>query len=136
MRVLIGERHDGTLLVARSDSLHAFHQADRRSELLARGLPRVTSVFTDSRGRLWLGTADGLFEFKSGRELARIRSVAVRLLVLFFVLAQASAQNPLPMSDSYQIAKEALAGPQGRGYPDALIDRYLPPQLRKEIPAA
>jgi hypothetical protein len=37
---------------------------------------------------------------------------------------------------SYQIAKEALSGPRGAGYPDALIDRYLPPVLRKQAPAA
>jgi signal transduction histidine kinase/ligand-binding sensor domain-containing protein len=73
----IGERPDGTLLVARSDSLHTFHQTDQRWEPLARGLPHVTSVFTDSRGRLWLGTVDGLFEFTSARgTAARVRSLS------------------------------------------------------------
>jgi hypothetical protein len=37
---------------------------------------------------------------------------------------------------TYEIAKDALAGPRGAGYPDSLIDRYLPPQLRKQAPAA
>ena len=36
---------------------------------------------------------------------------------------------------TYQIAKEALAGPKNSGYPDWFIDRYLPPPLRKEAPA-
>lgn len=37
---------------------------------------------------------------------------------------------------TYEIAKEALSGPKGKGYPDWLIDRYLPEALRKEPPAA
>jgi hypothetical protein len=37
---------------------------------------------------------------------------------------------------SYEIAKDALAGRGGAGYPDSLIDRYLPPQLRRQVPAA
>jgi SMODS and SLOG-associating 2TM effector domain family 4 len=37
---------------------------------------------------------------------------------------------------SYQIAKEALSGPKGGGYPDSLIDRYLPQPLRKEVRAS
>jgi hypothetical protein len=36
---------------------------------------------------------------------------------------------------TYEIARQALSGPQGRGYPDSLIDRYLPQGLRKEAPA-
>ena len=73
----IGERRDGSLLVARSGSLQAFHQADQRWEPIARGLSHIGSVFTDSRGRLWLGTVDGLFEFKSARGPAvRVRSVS------------------------------------------------------------
>jgi hypothetical protein len=32
---------------------------------------------------------------------------------------------------TYQIAKEALSGPRNGGYPDSLIDQYLPPPLRK-----
>ena len=36
---------------------------------------------------------------------------------------------------TYQIAKEALAGPKNSGYPDWFIDRYLPQPLRKEAPA-
>lgn len=35
---------------------------------------------------------------------------------------------------TYQIAKDALSGPKGAGYPDWLIDRYLPEALRKEPP--
>ena len=37
---------------------------------------------------------------------------------------------------TYQIAREALSGPKNGGYPDSLIDRYLPTPLRKEAPAA
>jgi hypothetical protein len=37
---------------------------------------------------------------------------------------------------TYQIAKEALSGPRKGGYPDSLIDRYLPRPLRKEAQAA
>jgi hypothetical protein len=37
---------------------------------------------------------------------------------------------------TYEIAKAALSGPRGDGYPDSLIDRYLPHALRKEAPAA
>jgi hypothetical protein len=36
---------------------------------------------------------------------------------------------------TYQIARDALSGPKGKGYPDWLIDRYLPESLRKEPPA-
>jgi hypothetical protein len=36
---------------------------------------------------------------------------------------------------TYEIAKAALSGPKGAGYPDWLIDRYLPEALRK-APAA
>ena len=36
---------------------------------------------------------------------------------------------------TYEIAKAALSGPQGAGYPDWLIDRYLPEPLRKAPPA-
>jgi hypothetical protein len=32
---------------------------------------------------------------------------------------------------TFEIAKEALSGPKGAGYPDWLIDRYLPESLRK-----
>lgn len=76
----IGER-DGTVMVARSDSLHAFHQADRRWELLARGLPGVTAIASDSRGRLWIGATGGLFEFDAARARAvRVRSVPNQVL--------------------------------------------------------
>jgi hypothetical protein len=37
---------------------------------------------------------------------------------------------------TYEIARDALAGPKGKGYPDWLIDRYLPESLRKEPSAA
>ena len=37
---------------------------------------------------------------------------------------------------TYEIAKEALSGPRGHGYPDSLIDRYLPEGLRKQVPAS
>ena len=37
---------------------------------------------------------------------------------------------------TYEIAREALSGPKGKGYSDALIDRYLPESLRKEPPAS
>ena len=37
---------------------------------------------------------------------------------------------------TYEIAREALSGPKGGGYPDSLIDRYLPRPLRKEAPAS
>jgi hypothetical protein len=37
---------------------------------------------------------------------------------------------------TYEIAKAALSGPRGDGYPDSLIDRYLPHALRKQAPAA
>jgi hypothetical protein len=37
---------------------------------------------------------------------------------------------------TYEIAREALSGPKGKGYPDSLIDRYLPVSLRKEPPAS
>jgi conflict system pore-forming effector with SLATT domain len=37
---------------------------------------------------------------------------------------------------TYQIAKEALSGPKNGGYPDSLIDQYLPRPLRKEAPAS
>ena len=37
---------------------------------------------------------------------------------------------------TYEIARDALSGPKGKGYPDWLIDRYLPESLRKEPPAA
>ena len=77
----IGARPDGTLLVARSDSLHAFHHADRRWEVLARGLPDVRAIAADSRGRLWIGATGGLFEFDSARgRAARVRSVPDRVL--------------------------------------------------------
>jgi hypothetical protein len=36
---------------------------------------------------------------------------------------------------TYEIAKAALSGPRGEGYPDSLIDRYLPHALRKQAPA-
>jgi hypothetical protein len=36
---------------------------------------------------------------------------------------------------TYEIARAALAGPKGAGYPDWLIDRYLPEALRKAPPA-
>ena len=37
---------------------------------------------------------------------------------------------------TYELAREALSGPKGKGYPDWLIDRYLPESLRKEPPPA
>jgi hypothetical protein len=37
---------------------------------------------------------------------------------------------------TYEIAKEALGGPRGDGYPDSFIDRYLPPAARKQAPAS
>jgi len=37
---------------------------------------------------------------------------------------------------TYEIAREALSGSGGGGFPDALIDRYLPQGLRKQSPAA
>jgi len=37
---------------------------------------------------------------------------------------------------TFEIAKQALSGPQAAGYPDSLIDRYLPPPLRKEASAS
>ena len=37
---------------------------------------------------------------------------------------------------TYEIAKAALSGPRGDGYPDALIDRYLPHALRKHATAS
>jgi ligand-binding sensor domain-containing protein/signal transduction histidine kinase len=77
----IGEHRDGTLLVARSDALQAFHHAERRWTTLARGLPEVTAIATDSRGRLWIGTVAGLFEFDSTRgRAARVRSVPHHVL--------------------------------------------------------
>lgn len=36
---------------------------------------------------------------------------------------------------TYEIARAALSGPRGAGYPDSLIDRYLPEGLRKAPPA-
>jgi hypothetical protein len=36
---------------------------------------------------------------------------------------------------TFEIAKESLSGPKGAGYPDSLIDRYLPETLRKGPPA-
>lgn len=36
---------------------------------------------------------------------------------------------------TYEIARSALSGPKGAGYPDWLIDRYLPEALRKGPPA-
>ena len=36
---------------------------------------------------------------------------------------------------TYEIARDALSGPLGAGYPDSLIDRYLPEALRKQAPA-
>jgi signal transduction histidine kinase/streptogramin lyase len=77
----IGARRDGTVLVARTNSLHAFHQADRRWDILARGLPDVRAIATDSRGRLWIGATGGLFEFDSARgRAARVRSVPGQVL--------------------------------------------------------
>ena len=35
---------------------------------------------------------------------------------------------------TFEIARQSLAGPNGAGYPDAVIDRYLPAGLRKEPP--
>jgi len=37
---------------------------------------------------------------------------------------------------TYEIAKAALSGPRGDGYPDTLIDRYLPHAMRKQAPAS
>jgi hypothetical protein len=37
---------------------------------------------------------------------------------------------------TYEIAKSALSGPRAGGYPDALIDRYLPQTLRKPVTAS
>ena len=37
---------------------------------------------------------------------------------------------------TYEIAKAALSGPRAGGYPDSLIDRYLPQTLRKQAPAS
>ena len=48
------------------------------------------------------------------------------------VLAQAAPDDRY----SYEIARDALSGPGGVGYPDSLIDRYLPPPLRKEASAS
>lgn len=48
------------------------------------------------------------------------------------VLAQAAPDDRY----SYEIARDALSGPRGAGYPDSLIDRYLPPPLRKEASAS
>lgn len=36
---------------------------------------------------------------------------------------------------TFEIARDALSGPKGAGYPDWLIDRYLPEGLRKGAPA-
>lgn len=47
------------------------------------------------------------------------------------VLEQASPDDRY----TYEIAKQAMSGPQGAGYSDAVIDRYLPATLRKEPPA-
>jgi hypothetical protein len=47
------------------------------------------------------------------------------------VLEQASPDDRY----TYEIARDALSGPKGAGYPDALIDRYLPETLRKQPPA-
>jgi hypothetical protein len=35
---------------------------------------------------------------------------------------------------TFEIARESLSGPRGAGYPDWVIDRYLPASLRKEPP--
>ena len=35
---------------------------------------------------------------------------------------------------TFDIARQALSGPHGGGYPDAVIDRYLPTPLRKTTP--
>jgi hypothetical protein len=43
------------------------------------------------------------------------------------VLEQASPDD----RHTYEIARKALSGPNGAGYPDWLIDRYLPAALRK-----
>ena len=48
------------------------------------------------------------------------------------VLEQASPDDRY----TYEIARDALSGPKGAGYPDWLIDRYLPQTLRKEPAAA
>jgi len=48
------------------------------------------------------------------------------------VLAQAAPDDRY----SYEIARDALSGPRGAGYPDSLIDRYLPAPLRKEASAS
>lgn len=37
---------------------------------------------------------------------------------------------------TFEIARESLSGPKGAGYPDWLIDRYLPAGLRKSPPQA
>lgn len=37
---------------------------------------------------------------------------------------------------TYEIARDALSGSRGRGFPDSLIDRYLPQGLRKQSPSA
>jgi hypothetical protein len=48
------------------------------------------------------------------------------------VMAQAAPDDRY----TFEIAREALSGPQAAGYPDSLIDRYLPPPLRKEASAS
>jgi hypothetical protein len=47
------------------------------------------------------------------------------------ILEQASPDDRY----TYEIARDALSGPKGAGYPDWLIDRYLPEGLRKGPPA-
>ena len=37
---------------------------------------------------------------------------------------------------TYEIARQALSGPRGDGYPDSLIDRYLPQAARKQATAS
>lgn len=48
------------------------------------------------------------------------------------VLAQAAPDDRY----TYEIARDALSGPRGVGYPDSLIDSYLPTPLRKEASAS
>jgi hypothetical protein len=68
-------------------------------------------------------------------ELVDLPSLRDRRNALISEAAAVLEQSAPDDRYTYEIARAALSGPGGAGYPDSLIDRYLPEGLRKVPPA-
>lgn len=68
-------------------------------------------------------------------ELIDVPSMQQRRNALLTETAAVLEQSAPDDRYTYEIAREALSGRKGAGYPDSLVDRYLPQTLRKEPPA-